>query len=312
MKRWIRMTIICIAALLALTVPVCAYDEMLDPETGAPIGPGTDSSLYDMPDGSRFDRESGYYTYPVGKASFTATVPNGAVLPYGETVSLWPDATGNVSVHRDGVLLTDQDLTKIRQPGSYVVTVPTPNGLGELNFRFTIVGDLTNALTDLTLPQGWLLDYVLLDTVPQDLPYGDHFQAASDGTYEIRYSCLAIDRHYILKFTLDATPPELVLPGVVDGKIQGAVTVTVPQEVDHVDIISGDQTTTLRGGYKELRQPGQYRIDVYDAAGNLTSYPLTIEFYLDISASVAIGLVAAALTAVVVYCIIVRKKARVG
>jgi len=68
----------------------------------------------------------------------------------------------------------------------------------------------------------------------------------------------------------------------------------------------------LRGGSKELRQPGVYQLQVYDEAGNSTSYEFIIQVYLDIGGGTAVGLILAALIALVVYSRMVRKKARVG
>lgn len=313
MKRWIRMILVAMAAALCLSLPVHAYDYELDPETGEPIGSGNaDKSYYEMADGGRYVYDTSRYVYQTGSVEFAASVPNHAVVGHGQTVSLWPGNASSVLLYRDGNLVEKPMLQNIAQAGSYVVNVTVSEIAGDFTFAFTIVPELTNQFTDLNLPEDFLLDYVLLDTVPQELPYGDFYHFGMDGEYEIRYSCAAVNRTYVLRFTLDTAPPVLTLPGITDGEAHNAVTVTVPEEGAYIEINCDGAVSTLRGSSKELRQPGRYQLKVYDEAGNMTQYDFTIRFYLDISAGVAILLLVAALAGVAVYCHLVRKNARVG
>lgn len=313
MKRWIRMTLLAAVAALCLSFPAQAYDYELDPETGEPMGSGTgNSSYYELADGGRYVYDTARYVYQTGSVEFAASVPNKAVVGHGQTVSLWPGNASNVLLYRDGNLVEKPQLQNIAQVGSYVVNVTVSDAVGEFTFGFTIVPELTNQFTDLALPEGFLLDYVLLDTVPQELPYGDFYHFATDGNYEIRYTCAALNKSHILRFTLDTTPPVLTLPGVTDGEAQGAVTVTVPETGAYIEINCDGAVSTLRGSSRELRQPGRYQLKVYDHAGNMTQYDFTIQFYLDFSAGIAIALLVAALAGVAIYCHLVRKNARVG
>ena len=311
MKRWMRNILLAAAVAVCLSNSVLAYDQELDPETGEPIGSGN-SSFYEMADGGQYIYDTNRYVYKTSSVEIGASIPNGAVVSYGETVSLWPSSTSNVLVYRDGDLTEISDLHNIRQSGSYVVNVAGNDSYGAYTFRFTILPELTCQITELSLPEGFLLDYVLLETVPQDLPYGDLYRFSADGTYEVRYSCAALNKSYVLRFTLDTTPPVLVLPGVTNGIASGAVTVTVPETGALIQINCDGDITTLQSGHQELRQPGRYQLKVYDQAGNVTQYDFTIQFYLDFSAGLAIALLAAALVAVAIYCHLVRKNARVG
>lgn len=311
-KHAMRCILFAAAAALALCAPGFAYDYELDPVTGEPVVVAEESRFYEMPDGSQYEYETTRFNYTVSGVEFAANIPDGGVVSFGNTVSLWLGTGTSAEVYLDGTMLASQDLQSIRQAGSYVIKIVGKSGSAEATFRFTIIPDLIGTSSALDLPQGFLFDYVLLDTIPQEITYANQFSFDSDGEYEIRFSCAAINEWYILRFTRDTVAPELELNGITNGEAYGPVTIEFPEGASYIYIECEGETSVLRGGSKELRQPGVYKLSVYDEAGNSNSYEFIIQVYLDIGGGTAIGLILAALIAVIVYSRMVRKKARVG
>ena len=66
-----------------------SYSGPLDPLTGLPAEDDQENRYYVLQEGlSSFDRENRCYVNTMGSGSFTSSIPNGAVVSEGQTVSV--------------------------------------------------------------------------------------------------------------------------------------------------------------------------------------------------------------------------------
>lgn len=288
-----------------------SYSGELDPRTGLPIGAEQGDGFY-VPDSGayRYDRENRRYINPVGSSSFTSSIPDGAVVSEGQHVSFAVPDGLNGALYRSGNLLADAGLGSITEPGSYLLEVSGSSG--SARFTFFIVGKVTNALRELSLPDGFRFDYVRLNGEQLTMEYSNYLQLLEDGRYEVSWSCPDIEQSYTLDFTLDTVAPTLELPEVRNGEAHSEVTLADLAPGDYILLESGGETRTITSATAVLRDAGEYRLTVCDQAGNSTRYDFTIHVYLNLSAAAAIGLVLAGILALLLYCRYIRTHPRVG
>ncbi len=299
-------------AALVLSV-VCAparaafgYSGELDPETGEPVQ-SSDSDTYSdrvtVSDGVYYDRtRMGYLYTAYGSAQLLCTAVNGMVVQ-GE-VRVEPDTGVEVTLYRNGAALTDPDLTHIYETGSYVVEV-SQNDQRYQVVSFTIVGDVTCALTGYTMPTGFIITGATLND--EEIYYDrSYVSMTQEGHYVVDYRCVRSGLTYELDVTVDTTPPTLALEAVDEnGQARGPVSLADIEDGASIGItLDGKQIS-----YKsELTESGEYEIVLMDRAGNVTHYAFTIMVYFDLNSLIFLGLVAAVLAAVGVYIVISRKR----
>ena len=216
------------------------------------------------------------------------------------------------TLFREGDPVENGDLTAITEPGSYLLEVRSGGADGSVSFSFRILGEMTNALNELTLPAGFSFDYVNLNGEGMTPEYSNYLELLEDGEYEIRWSCPDIGRSYDLSFTLDRVAPTLELPEVADGEANSEVTLADLESGAYIILERDGESSTITSPDTVIREAGSYRLTVYDQAGNSTVYEFTIHVYLNLSAVAAIAMALAGLAALWGYSRYIRKHPRVG
>lgn len=291
-----------------------SYSGPLDPLTGLPAGGSQqEERYYPLQEGSSsFDRENLCYVNALGSDSFTSNIPNGAVLSQGQTVSITLPAGITGTLYRSGDIVESPELANITQEGSYLLEVRRSSSGESLSFSFSILGEVTNSLTELSLPSGFTFDYIRLNGEELTSEYSNYLELLENGDYEIRWSCPDIAQSYTLSFTLDTNPPTLALPEVASGQAHSPVTLTDLEQDAYILLERDGQSSVIRSPDTVIRDAGTYRLTVYDQAGNSTVYEFTIHLYLNLSAIAAIGLVLAVLAALWGYSRYIKSHPRVG
>lgn len=290
------------------------YSGPLDPLTGLPASSGADmGSYYLLQDGEYgYDLSQRAYVNFVGSSSYYSSIPNGGVVPEGQSVSVSLPSGMTGTLYRNGTVVTDAELGNITESGSYYLEVRGSGSGVSASFSFQIVGALTNSLTAISLPSGFAFDYINLNNEALTPEYANYVDLLEDGAYEISWSCPEINRSYRVSFTLDTTAPTLALPEVTNGQAHSPVTVEDLEPGCYIVVERDGETGTITSPSSVIREAGTYTLTVYDQAGNSTQYFFVIHVYLNLSAVVAIGLVLAGLIALWAYSHYIRKHPRVG
>lgn len=323
MKRHIWTLSAILILLFGMTVPASAatdpddYIGELDPATGLPLGTyetadGKQSSYITVDDAFCYDPDAHLFLYTIGSSRYTSNVPNGAVVPRGQTVSIQLPRGITGELHRDSAMVPTPNLGAIKDPGFYVLQLSGSSLYDHNQFTFTIMPELTNQMTDLRLPEGFSFAYILLDGKQVELSYSNYFEFKEDGTYQVDWKNDTIDRQYTVRFTLDRQAPTLALPGVTHGRARSVVPLSDLEENCYITMEHNGKTQTLRGTGHILKETGDYVLTVHDPAGNYTQYRFHIDLYLNFSAVLVLIMVLAILAGIAVYCWRVRKHVRVG
>ena len=135
----------------------------------------------------------------------------------------------------------------------------------------------------------------------------NHLNFTEDGIYEV--TVLVDGNEYSFTLSLDTTVPEITLNGIEDGET-GNVTVTITDmtEVGTIKVYKDGELIEYSLG-DELKDYGNYVVEVTDELGNTRSYSFTLEYQMNgwAIALIAIGVMAIA-GIVVLICL---KKKRV-
>lgn len=292
------------------------YSGALDPRTGLPVGRDEGTSSYYPLRGDElgYDREEHSYTNRLGSYSFFSSIPSGAVLSRNQITKVFFTFPVGLSgtLYRNGNQLDGVDLTNISDPGSYLLEVNSTSSTDSVTFPFTILGQTTNNLAEISLPDGFSFEYIRLNGEGLTPPYDDYLELLEDGSYELCWSCPDIGQSYTVSFTRDTIAPALALPEVKDRQARSAVTLEDLTPGDYIVLESNGESTTITSPNSTIRDPGEYVLTVYDQAGNSTRYEFVIHLYLNLSAVSAIGLMLAGLIILIGYSRYIRTHPRVG
>ncbi len=324
-----KLSILLLALLLALSVPVYAeetggtaatdptdYIGPLDPVTGLPpvedVLPENGDEVVLVKDVYGYDRKQNLYVNYVEKLRFYSNYPTGAVIPYGEAMSIALPAGMTSVLYHNGTAVSSPDLKNITAAGSYVLEFYMGSNSGSFRFPFQILSSVTNSVSEISLPAGFVFEYIKLGGEEYTSDYTNYLALMEDGDYEVRWGCEAIGKHYTLKFSRDTQAPTLSMPDVVDGSASGPVALTGMEAECYMVVTDEEGKSTTYRADTTVSQAGKYTVTVYDQAGNSTSYTFTIHFYLNLSAGVAILLLLAVCLGLYLYGRYIRKHPRVG
>ena len=246
------------------------------------------------------------------------TAADGQILSQAVTVSTGSDTS--VVVYRNGQEYTDS-LTGITAPGEYVVQVRNGSDRTRI-FSFTLVGKSTNGLQPFTVPDSFFIREATCDGA--DVPY-DRYNVYTDteGTYRIVYECVPTGIGYTVETTIDRTAPVPVFSGKIDdqNRVRSALTFSGLAEGDTV-YVSGDAggsptQLTLRddgsGNFSgTLTESGNYYMQIYDAAGNMSEYRFRIMTYFNANSIVVLVVLGVVLAGVIGYIIMRRRNLKIG
>lgn len=318
MKQRIWAIFAILLLLLTLAMPAMATEpEELDPVTGLPLGnyetaDGQIGSYITVDDSFRYDPDAKCFLYALGDVQYSSNIPKGALLPTDTTVCIQIPGGLTPALYRNGAVVENADLTKITEPGFYVLQLSGTNLYDNEQFNFTIVPSVTNGVNELYLPDGFSFEYIKKDGKDQFHDYANYHEFLEDGQYQLCWKNDSIDLKYTVKFTLDRQAPTLALPEVENGKANSPVSLTDLEPGCYIVLERDGETTTLKGNQNVLKDTGTYNLTVYDLAGNSTKYQFTIQLYLNISAVFVIILLVAIMVGILIYCYRVRKNTRVG
>ena len=317
MKKILSAALCAVTLLGALCLPAFAsgnpyYSGSVDPSTGAPVT-GAEAEVsprMKINSTTYYDRNQRSFSYPTGSGigEVYSNVADGMVVT--EPVFITAPDDVEVTVTRNGDVLSEVNLDEIAAPGSYSVTVKDIDTTRNL-FSFTIVGSQTNLPGGYRLPDGfYFLDAVVdgEDAIFERTYIG----MEEEGSYELEYVCPTTTIHYHLNVTIDRTPPVITLDGSMDrdGRFHSAVQIggvepgsTVGMTRDGADF---PYPTDGR-----LTEAGMYVLQVYDPAGNSATVQFTILVYLDTNSLLFFAVLILINAAVVVYIFLKRKNLKV-
>ncbi len=302
-----------------LVQPTESYE--VDARTGLPkqdAVEGETDEYYPLSPGiSGFDKLSRRYVNHVGSRSFTTNVPNGAILSKGSEVSIEIPAGLTGILYLDGDIVTEPQLTQLRDPGSYTLSVQSAQNLESGSFNFIIFDDLVNNVSEYTLPEGFRFNSIQLNDEMLFPDYSNYCEFIEDGRYNISWGCEAIGQSFTLTFFRDTETPELTITGLTkeppQGEAHGPVTLSWKDEGAYLLVRSEDgKEHRIATSPAEIAESGEYTVTICDVAGNSESYDFTIHVYLNISAYASIVLVAASIVCLIMYSRRVKRHSRVG
>ncbi len=314
-----------IAALLAAIMVLAPYGPAfaadpdytgeLDPVTNEPVDlvSGNSTERAALSDNMLYDWGTHDYVYPVDNSLLEvhASVADGMIV--NQQVSITVEDP-SVAVYCDGEEIKT-DLTNLRTPGNYTVSVK--NGGGSLRLLdFTIVGSSSNSLHRFSAPEGF---YIVAATRDDLNVYQGRYQLdmEEEGAYYIEYKCGPTDHVYKLELEIDRTPPQLILQAKLDskGRARSAVSFSGLEEGDEMVLIKDGvqvQPNMNIDGTGQILDSGNYIMRVYDAAGNMKEYQFTIMVYFNTGTWFFLLSVLAVIGAVAAYVIIKRKRLKIG
>lgn len=231
-----------------------------------------------------------------------ATTGNGTIT--NDEVVVVAGEKVSIIVTKDGQPYEYTVGEKITEEGKYNVTIYDAYG-NQKTITFEIVRG-TKTVIDYTL--GDNVEIVEVKHNGEVIEWNsNHLNFTEDGTYEL--TVLVDGEEYSFRLSLDTTAPEITLNGIEDGEA-GNVTVTITDmtEVGTIKVYKDGELIEYSLG-DELKDYGNYVIEVSDELGNTRSYSFTLEYQMNgwAIALIIIGLLAIA-GIVVLICL---KKKRV-
>lgn len=280
------------------------YEGELDIASDRPVTDGVDTAKIKINLGNNciYDREAQKYIYSTDNIEVSMNYPDGIITTDKVVISF---AEGLLpTLYRDGNQVVDPDFTAITEPGKYILSF---NDQTNFNVRFTIVNDLTGAITDYQIPNAFAITSATLDG--EDIEYGpNHVTMNEEGHYNIAYKCSATGITHTLNVTLDHIAPVLKLEAVENGVAAGPVDISDAEDNSTVSILLNNEKIKYS---KQLTESGTYNITISDKAGNVSTYDFVIRVYFNFNSIAFIGILILVIAAVVAYIVISRKKLRI-
>lgn len=241
------------------------------------------------------------------RSSYPPDVP----LSKGTEVTLEIPTGVTAQLYWDGVLMEEYQKYTISEPGRYVLQLTNVSGKTE-TFDFVILDDRVNYLRDVSVPDGFRLNYVEHEGARLTLRYNNYCELLVDGNYRIGWVCEPTNTYYHTDFILDTQPPQLSLPQVIDGEASEPVTLEDLEKDAYVYYEIDGFAYTTDSAQTVLDEQGRYKLVVYDAAGNSTEYAFTINIYVDVYGYVALIMIVALIGGLIFYSRWLKKHMRVG
>lgn len=298
-----------LAGILAslLLCAVCAaaadmdYTGPVDPFTGDPAASSASGGTTDeteISSGVYYSTSAREFTIYCGGESGGAVTSNivGDMVTTG-AVHFAGDPLNDAALYLDGEELTDVDYTNISAPGKYILKFGNDDNASSFNIPFTIVSELTGALSGYTMPTGFSIEDATLDGETASFT-DSYISMETEGEYSISYLCNATKQGYSLQVTVDHTPPVLALSNVQDGKASGPVSLEDAEDGATLEITLDGKTISPS---RVLKSRGQYTVKITDAAGNSTDYQFLILTYFNSNSFMFIGLFLAGIGTLAAY-----------
>lgn len=302
--RW--LSVLLVMVLLSTSLVFADTLTIYDKFTGEEIlSNSTLQTSVNLSNKCRYDRTISRYVYTTGIATDSdveCSVYTGMIV--SEPVAISTGQNVRVEVYRDGELIESDDYGKLDIQGHYKVLCD-----GQELFYFTIVNKLTSIITGYDMPDGFRIVSVTKDgqSFPQN---GSVVSFDGDGRYVISYRCVDTGVSYTLDCTIDNTVPTLEFEGLPENRMASGPVKFIKTEKDStVRVILEDKEISVMDD--TLVESGDYKVAVYDKAGNSSIYTFRIKVYFDTSAWVVVILFLVIIGAVVGYILHSRKHLRV-
>lgn len=253
--------------------------------------------------GCVYDKSADKFIYTADEASglkVISTVADGMVTNYG--VSLEYGTGTDFVLYKDGIKLEGQDVSAIKQVGSYVLQYK-----GRKVLEFRIIGEYST-IEFFNAPNGFYIQDVQLDGEGAQFSHGSA-GLSGEGTYAVSYVCEATGKSYSFKTTADRTAPELVLEELDEkGRARGPVDLSDREANSILKItLDGEEIKVS----DTLTQSGRYVVTIADSAGNYNTYNFTIMIYFNTSSITFFILILAVIGGISAYIIISSKRLKV-
>lgn len=199
-----------------------------------------------------------------------ANVGNGIIS--NEDVVISAGEKVNIIAAKDGVEYSYVLGTAIAEEGFYKFTVYDSYG-NEKTFTFQIVKGMKTKL-DYTLSDNVEIISIIHDgeTV---LANGNRLNFTVDGMYAV--ICKSDGKEYTFTLSLDSTPPTILLSGVENGgSTTNKVKISDLSEECEIRVFHNGEEIDYTVG-EELKEIGEYRVELKDSVGNLNEYNFTIQ-----------------------------------
>lgn len=250
-----------------------------------------------------YDKSADKFIYTADETAgikVISTVADGMVTNY--SVSLEYGKGTDFVLYKDGAKLDEQDLSAIKQTGSYVLQYK-----GRKVLEFRIIGEYST-IEFFNAPKGFYIKDVLLDGEGAQFSYGSA-ELSGEGTYDVSYVCEATGKSYSFKTITDRTAPELVLEELDEkGRARGPVDLSDREANSILKItLDGEEQRVS----DTLTQSGRYVVTIADRAGNYNTYDFTIMIYFNTSSITFFILILAVIGGISAYIIISAKRLKV-
>lgn len=228
------------------------------------------------------DHEQIRYILPDGRY-FETSVPQG--MCSSEAVTMWiPEGVMGI-VTKDGEPILKYNEFQLEDPGDYQITMTFLSfamddggvtDVYEVNHNFTILSKAINDIDRISAPEGFEIVSAAKDGAVIELTNKRELLLSGDGRYEIKYEdCGSNKISYISTINLDTEPPVILFSeDITKGTVKGPVEFTTP-ETDAVIYISYNGRRE-EASSMNLSVPGKYRLEIFDIAGNYSSYAVEI------------------------------------
>ena len=203
-------------------------------------------------------------------------VPNGAIVNDYVSIELPGEMTANV--YKDGVLLEDFGELLFTEDGFYKVefvnsslnyAVSYPEGTAAPFITFRIVFSPVNDMQVFTAPRNCKIvaaginSVAVTDEFGSNQLYLDNMWMEEDGTYSFGVYDMNVGNTYYTTITKDTEPPQFSV-NINNGV---AVPSYISTDIQNVELFLNGQKVENYNG-QSIEGKGNYRLVVYDAAGN--------------------------------------------
>lgn len=311
-KKLILALLLVLAALcapLAVFASDMEYEGEIDPYTGKPATEEVneiEGKITYLSKNVGYNHNTHLFQYGVSPNTVTSNVVDGMVTTTPVSVDV-PNGVA-VMLYRDGEKVEVSDMSRITDPGKYVLNVGESQTVEEMSLRFTIVGTTTGEINEYLMPEGFRVSSVMMDNKEIENSDASRVDLTEEGYYEIRYKCIKTQASYSLNVQIDHTGPVLKLANVVNGRSNGKVDISDYNRNDKIRIIYNGNVIKYKD---QLTESGTYNIVLEDKAGNRTEYNFLIPIYFNVSGVVFILIILAVIALLIAYPIYSRKHLRV-
>lgn len=253
--------------------------------------------------GCIYDKNKQMFIYTVDASAgleVSSSVADGMIT--NNSVSLGVAKEKEFELFKDGTKIDSPNYASIKQAGNYVLQYK-----GKKVIEFRIIGQYST-LEIFYTPKGFYISEVLLNGAAAQYGY-ESVSLSGEGTYQVSYICEATGRTYSFTTIIDRTAPELTFKELDEkGRARGPVEILNREPKSTIKIVLDGEEQKVTD---TLTKSGEYKVTIFDQAGNYNIYEFTIMIYFNTSGIAFIALIFAVIGGISAYIIISSKRIRV-